>query len=243
MSAAKRLSISPRRKEHDAELLRRLTTLYPDPRSELNFRNHFELVTAVILSAQCTDRKVNEVTPELFRRYPDFTPLSEAELSSVEAIIRPVNYYRTKARNLIAMAREVCARFGGDIPRNYADLTSLPGVGNKTANVVLAELGEVPAFPVDTHVKRVSNRLGLSRGSTPEKVEADLTARFLPAAWRNLHHQLIFHGRRVCKAGRPLCAECALASLCPTSNGRAAGSGKKRQAKSLRKTRSPQRSK
>jgi endonuclease-3 len=199
-------------------LLQRLAELYPDPRSELNFDGEFQLVVAVILSAQCTDKKVNEVTPILFERYPDFSSLGKARLSSIEKIIRPVNYYVTKSKNLIAMARIVEQEFGGKLPRTHGELVTLAGVGNKTANVVLSELRVVPAFPVDTHIKRLANRLGLSAESIPDKVERDLKNQFPPETWRNLHHQLIFHGRRVCGAQRPRCGECSLNAICPSQN-------------------------
>lgn len=201
--------------KHRARLLEKLAILYPDPHSELNFSGEYQLVVAVILSAQCTDKKVNEVTPPLFERYPDFSSLARARIDTVEKIIRPVNYYVTKSKNLIAMARMVEKEFTGLLPREHEALMSLPGVGNKTANVVLSELRVVPAFPVDTHIKRLANRLGLSNETVPDKVEIDLKRQFPPETWRNLHHQLIFHGRRVCGAQRPKCNECALAELCP----------------------------
>jgi endonuclease-3 len=193
-----------------------LAQLYPEPRSELVFVGEYQLVTAVILSAQCTDRKVNEVTAVLFKAYPDFAALARARRTAVERIIRPVNYYATKAKNIIAMGTMVVERFGGALPRTHGELIMLPGVGNKTANVVLGELGITPAFPVDTHVKRLANRLGLSNARVPDKVEADLKRLFPPDSWRNLHHRLIFHGRRVCAAQRPRCGECALGELCPS---------------------------
>lgn len=189
--------------------------LYPETGSELNFKDPYELIVAVSLSAQCTDKKVNEVTPILFSQFKDFLSLSKAPLASIEKIIRPINYYRTKARNIKAMAAGVLEKFGGTIPHEHSLLTTLPGVGRKTANVVLSELKITPAIPVDTHVFRVSKRLGLAGGNTPEKVEEELQARFKPQEWYNLHHWLIYHGRRVCKAQRPLCGECKLASLCP----------------------------
>lgn len=194
-----------------------LAQLYPEPRSELNFESEYQLVTAVILSAQCTDKKVNEVTPRLFTAYPDFAALGRARRTAVERIIRPVNYYATKAKNLIAMGALVTTRFGGQLPRTHTELIELPGVGNKTANVVLGELGITPAFPVDTHVKRLANRLGLSAEQSPDKVEADLKRQFPADSWRNLHHRLIFHGRRVCAAQRPRCSECTLAPICPSN--------------------------
>lgn len=201
-----------------AELLQILAELYPEPRSELDFTNDFELLIAVMLSAQCTDVKVNQVTPILFKSYPDCRKLARAKLSDVEAIIRPINYFKTKAKNIIATSELLDSRHHGKVPRTHAELTELPGVGRKTANVVLGETGAVPALPVDTHVFRVARRLGLSRGTTPHAVEEDLMRQFPSAEWRGLHHRLIFHGRRVCKARSPMCGECALRSLCPSKD-------------------------
>lgn len=198
-----------------AALLETLARLYPNPRSELNFCNDYQLIVCVVLSAQCTDKKVNAVTPELFRVYPSFDGLSRARLEDVENIIRPVNYYKTKARNLLALASKIVSEHASRLPKTMEHLISLPGVGRKTANVVLCEQGITPALPVDTHVWRVSKRLGLTAGSTPERAEEDLTAQFKPGDWRFLHHALVLHGRRVCKAQRPLCEACSLGSICP----------------------------
>ena len=168
-----------------------------------------------MLSAQCTDKKVNQVTPNLFKAYPSFKALSQAKLSEVEKIIRPINYYKTKSKNLIACAERVVTQFNAKVPDSHTDLTSLPGVGNKTANVILSEKGVIPAFPVDTHIFRLAHRLGLSDGKTPDLVEEDLRKAFPSAEWRNLHHRIIFHGRRVCGAKNPRCAVCELCSICP----------------------------
>lgn len=192
-----------------------LKKLYPDAHSELNFRNEFELIVAVVLSAQCTDKKVNEVTPELFRRYPDPGKLALASVEAVQAIIRQVNYYRTKGKHLVELAGLLVTQHQGEVPKTHKELLALPGVGNKTANVVLTEGGLTPAFPVDTHVQRVSCRLELAEGKNPIEVERSLTLRFPASLWRDLHHQLIFHGRRVCIAQRPQCGLCELRSLCP----------------------------
>ena len=198
-------------------LVEALAKLYPDPHSELDFKNEYQLLIAVMLSAQCTDKKVNEVTPELFQSYPTFKALSQAKLVDVERIIRPINYYKTKSKNLIATGKEAVERFKSKVPDSHEELTSLPGVGNKTANVILSEKGVTPAFPVDTHIFRLAHRLGLSKGKTPDHVEVDLKKAFPSSEWRNLHHRLIFHGRRVCSARSPQCAGCALASICPSS--------------------------
>lgn len=192
-----------------------MAAAYPDPRSELDFKDDYQLVVAVILSAQCTDKKVNQVTPQLFGRFADFAALAKAPITELEQIIRPINYYRTKARNLIAMAQRVVDDFNGKLPGEHPELTSLPGIGRKTANVVVCEKGCAPALPVDTHVFRVSKRLGLADGTTVEKVEDQLKLQFAPQEWRNLHHWLIFHGRRVCKAQRPQCGQCVVNDICP----------------------------
>ena len=197
------------------KMLKAFERLYPDPHSELNFFNEYQMIVCVMLSAQCTDRKVNQTTPPLFKRYPSFESLSRAGLKAVEALIRPINYYKTKSRNIIAMADKIVREYGGSLPRTIEALTSLPGVGRKTANVILCEQGEIPALPVDTHVFRLSRRLGLSTGAGPDEVEDDLKSQFKPEIWYKLHHWLVLHGRRVCKAQRPLCADCALLEFCP----------------------------
>lgn len=204
-------------KSQDGALLKQFAALYPDPKSELNFKNEYELIVSVILSAQCTDKKVNEVTPTLFARYPTFEKLAKAKLSDIEKIIRPINYYRGKSKSLLGMAQKVVTEFAGSVPANHKELMSLPGVGNKTANVVQSELGTAHTFPVDTHVFRVSKRLGIATGKDVAEVEASLRKRFDSKLWRNLHHWLIFHGRRVCKAQRPLCEDCPLAKICPSA--------------------------
>jgi endonuclease-3 len=200
-----------------AKLLAALSDLYPEPRSELNFSNDFELIISVMLSAQCTDVKVNEVTLELFKKYPNASRLGSAKLADVESIIRPINYFKTKAKNIIATSEILSEQYQGKVPRTHEELTALPGVGRKTANVVLGETGAVPALPVDTHVFRVARRLGLSQGKDPHAVELDLTKQFPASEWRPLHHRLIFHGRRVCKARNPACDQCTLNDLCPSA--------------------------
>lgn len=204
----------PKEKRH---LLEQLAELYPDPKSELHFSNEYQLLIAVMLSAQCTDKKVNEVTPILFTKYNNFKELAKAREDDVATIIRPINYFKTKSRNSIATAKLITEQFKGCVPSTPEELTSLPGVGSKTANVIMCELGHRPAFPVDTHVFRLAHRLGLSEGKNPDAVEVDLCKAFKPEEWRNLHHRFIFHGRRVCKAQRPECAGCALRSICPSA--------------------------
>ena len=193
-----------------------LAAAYPDATCELAFHNPFELLVATILSAQCTDVRVNMVTPALFARFPDAATLAAADQAELEEVIRGTGFYRNKAKALIGMARAVAERHGGEIPPRMDDLTRLPGVGRKTANVVLGTaLGLATGVVVDTHVARLAGRLGLSSGGDPEKIERDLMDLFPPASWVPLGHRLILHGRRVCHARKPDCAGCPLAPLCP----------------------------
>lgn len=207
---------------------------YPNPRSELNFSNTYQLAIAVLLSAQCTDKKVNQVTPLLFKRFSSFGALAGAELDQIEEIIRPINYYRTKSKHLIELGRLVSENFAGEFPLNRADALSLPGIGNKTANVVLGELGVEHTFPVDTHVFRVSQRLGWTKGKTPEAIEAQIKKIFAPELWRNLHHWLILHGRRICKAQNPACSECTLLKVCAQKGIKNKETGKPAKIKTLK---------
>ncbi len=198
----------------------RLRATYPDARCALDHLDPFQLVVATILSAQCTDARVNLTTPALFARFPDAASLAAARPDELEALIKSTGFFHNKARNLIGLGRALMARHGGLVPGELATLTALPGVGQKTANVVLANAFGVPALAVDTHIFRVARRLGLSQATTPEKVEADLCCLFPREDWIELHHQLIFHGRRVCDARRPDCAACPLLELCPTGLGK-----------------------
>ena len=201
------------------QILETLRAAYPDARCALEHRDPFQLVVATVLSAQCTDQRVNLTTPALFRRYPDAASLAGAALPELEALIRSTGFFRAKAKNLVGMALALVERHGGQVPRDKEALARLPGVGAKTANVVLSNAFGVPALAVDTHLYRVARRLGLSTGNTPDKVEADLCRLFPREHWIDLHHQLIFHGRRVCDARRPLCGQCPLGDLCPTGRG------------------------
>ena len=202
------------------ELLARLEQAYPDARCALDHRDPFQLVVATVLSAQCTDARVNLTTPALFQRFPDPASLAAGDLAEVEALIRSTGFFRNKARNLLGLANALVERHGGQVPAVREQLALLPGVGAKTANVVLANAFGIPALAVDTHIYRVARRLGLSRGNTPDRVEADLCSLFPAGRWIDLHHQLIFHGRRVCSAQRPDCGPCPLRELCPTGLGR-----------------------
>ncbi len=214
---------SPARRTRDAAvrapmILARLRAAYPDARCALDHRNAFELLCATILSAQCTDARVNLVTPVLFRHYPTPAALARARTPDVEEIIRSTGFFRNKAKSLIGMAQSVVADHGGEIPRTMEELRSLPGVGRKTANVVLGNaFGLNEGVTVDTHVGRLSRLLGLTRHTDPVKIEHDLMQLFPRDSWALLSHLLIFHGRQVCIARRPRCSQCVLASLCPSA--------------------------
>ncbi len=203
------------------ELQGRLRAAYPDARCALDHGDPFQLVVATILSAQCTDARVNLTTPALFKRYPDAAALSKAKLPELEGLIRSTGFYRNKAKNLLGLGQALMARHNGEVPNDAAALAALPGVGQKTANVVLANAFGVPALAVDTHIFRVARRLGLSAAKTPEKVEEDLCRLFPREDWIELHHQLIFHGRRTCDARKPDCGACPLLDLCEVGRGKA----------------------
>lgn len=200
------------------EILTRLRAAYPDARCALDHRGAFELLCATILSAQCTDVRVNLVTPVLFGRYPTPEALARAKQPDVEEIIRSTGFFRNKARSLIGMAQALVADHGGEVPRTMEQLRSLPGVGRKTANVILGNAyGINEGITVDTHVTRLSRLLGLTRHADPVKIEQDLMELFPQDQWALLSHLLIFHGRQICVARRPRCQDCVLSDLCPSS--------------------------
>lgn len=186
----------------------------PSAASELHFSNPFQLLVAVILSAQCTDKRVNLVTPALFERFPSAPALAAAGFADVYQLVRSVSYPNAKARHLIAMASMLVSQFGGEVPSDIDELMRLPGVGRKTANVIASIVYDQPVIAVDTHVFRVSHRLGLSRGATPYAVELDLERHIEPGLRPVAHHWLILHGRYVCTARSPKCAECPLTEWC-----------------------------
>jgi endonuclease III len=205
-------------KQHAAAVHAELMRLYPDAYCELNYRNAYELTVATILSAQCTDKRVNMVTPAVFAVWPDATALAAAPPEAVEEVIRSTGFFRAKARSLIGMARAVVAEHGGEIPAEMEALVQLPGVGRKTANVVLGNaFGINQGVVVDTHVGRLAIRLGLTRQTDPVKVEQALMPLFPQASWTLLSHQLIWHGRQVCDARSPRCGSCTIRSLCPSA--------------------------
>jgi len=201
------------------QLVAALAKAYPDAKCALEHQDPFQLVVATILSAQCTDVRVNQVTPALFHRFPDAQSLARAEQGELETLIHSTGFFRNKAKNLIGMAQALMIRHGGEVPGAAEALSALPGVGQKTANVVLANAFGIPALAVDTHIFRVARRLGLSQAPTPEKVEADLCRLFPRDSWIDLHHLLIFHGRRTCDARKPDCQNCGVLALCPSGTG------------------------
>lgn len=201
-------------------IAQRLARAYPGEARELCalvHRNPFELLVATVLSAQCTDERVNAVTPELFARWPTPAELAGADPLELEAVIRPTGFFHTKAANLLGLARRLTEEHGGEVPRSLEDLVRLPGVGRKTANVVRSVAFGLPGFPVDTHVGRLARRLGLSTASDPVAVEADLCALVPSRSWGVMSLRLILHGRQVCQARRPRCEACILADLCPSA--------------------------
>jgi endonuclease-3 len=205
----------------------RLVAEYPDAHCELDHRNAFELLCATILSAQCTDARVNQVTPALFARYPDAAALAVAEPADVEALVRSTGFFRAKARALVGMAQALVAEHGGEVPASLEALVPLPGVGRKTANVILGNAFGINAgIVVDTHVQRLARRLGLTREPDPVRIERALMPLFPQAGWALLSHLLIWHGRRVCLARTPACDRCLLADVCPSAGVVAARSGR-----------------
>ena len=194
-----------------------LADLYPDARCALTHENAYQLLVATILSAQCTDERVNMVTPAVFAKYPTPAALARADTEELEELVRSTGFFRSKAKNLIGMAQGVEARFGGEIPTELDDFVTLPGVGRKTGNVVRSVWYGLPGLPVDTHVTRLSHRLRLTAEDDPVKIEADLGAMVPPEQWGMLSLRLIEHGRQVCDARKPRCDACGLAGICPSA--------------------------
>ncbi len=199
-----------------AAIADRLAQAYPDVECPLTHSNSFELLVAVILSAQCTDVAVNKVTPELFRRYPTPAALSRAPIARIESLIRTLGLFRAKAKSLKRCAQQLVEECHGQVPSTMDELTRLAGVGRKTANVMLGHAFDQPGIAVDTHCKRLSRRLGLTRQQDPVKIETDLAKILLPAQWTEFSHRLILHGREICHARTPTCAKCDLNALCPS---------------------------
>ena len=195
-------------------VLAELAKAHPDAKPELDFSNPFELLIATMLSAQCTDKQVNRVTPALFRDHPNAASVAAMTEDELIGYIRPCGFFNTKAKHILSACRDIVDRFGGEVPSGREELQSLAGVGRKTANVVLSNAFGTPAIAVDTHVFRVSNRIGLASASTVEKTEQQLMENIPEDKWSIAHHWLIFHGRRVCSSQRPKCANCTLKGLC-----------------------------
>jgi endonuclease III len=195
---------------------RRLAETYPDAHCELDFTTPLELLVATVLSAQCTDKRVNLVTPNLFRRFPTAADYAAADRGELESIVASTGFFRAKANSIIGIGQALCDRFGGEVPPRLADLVTLPGVGRKTANVVLGNAFDVPGITVDTHVGRLARRLGWTTEDDPVRVETELGELFPRAEWTPLSHRLIWHGRRCCHAKVPACGACPLAGLCPS---------------------------
>jgi len=204
--------------ERIKEIVERLKRAYPDAKIALNFRNPFELLVATILSAQTTDKKVNEVTPILFSRYPTPEDLAKADTAEVESIIKPLGFYRQKAKYIIGAAKTIVEKFNGRVPDTMEELTTLPGVARKTANIVLSNaFGKIEGIAVDTHVRRIAKKLGLTENTDPEKIEQDLMQKIPKDEWFKFTYTVIEHGRNICKASRPKCDNCFLNDICPSS--------------------------
>jgi len=193
-----------------------LAETYPDAHCELDYSSPLELLVATILSAQCTDKRVNTVTPVLFAKYRTAADYAAADQAELEEIIRPTGFYRAKASNIIAMAQALCERHHGEVPDRLEDLVRLPGVGRKTANVVLGNAFGIPGITVDTHFQRLARRFGWTKETDPVKIEHEVGELFPKSSWTMLSHRLIWHGRRICHARRPACGACPIATLCPS---------------------------
>lgn len=205
------------RKRRARKINRELAEFFPGARCELDFTNAYELLIATVLSAQTTDVRVNQITPKLFSRYPDARALAEADRAELEEIIRPTGFYRAKTDSLLKLGAALVADHDGEVPQTLEELTALAGVGRKTANVVLGNVFDVPGITVDTHVARVSQRLGWTEAKNALRIEKDLAELFDPKDWVMLCHRLIFLGRRVCHARKPDCAGCPISRLCPSA--------------------------
>lgn len=197
-------------------IYRILTRSYPEVRCELNFINPLQLLVATVLSAQCTDKRVNQVTPALFRKFPSSASLARADIGEIEGLIHSTGFFRVKAKNIQGLAKKIESDFGGKVPKTLAELTALPGVGRKTANVVLGHAFDTPGITVDTHFGRLSRRFGWTDETDPVKVEHAVGALIPQKEWTNLSQRMIWHGRRICHSRKPACGACPLAQLCPS---------------------------
>jgi endonuclease-3 len=206
----------PEKKVRAKAIYRQLTKNYPNVRCELDYNSAFQLLVATVLSAQCTDKRVNQTTPALFKKYPNPKKMAKADLKDIQRLVKSTGFFRAKAKNIKGLSNKIMEEFDGDVPSNLDDLITLPGVGRKTANVVLGHAFGIPGITVDTHFGRLSRRFGWSKQNDPVKVEFEVGELIPEKEWTNLSQRMIWHGRRVCHARKPACGACPLAKLCPS---------------------------
>jgi endonuclease III len=206
----------PEKKVKAKAIYRQLTKSYPNVRCELDYNSAFQLLVATVLSAQCTDKRVNQTTPALFKKYPNPKKMAKADLIDIQRLVKSTGFFRAKAKNIKGLSNKIMEDFDGDVPSNLEDLITLPGVGRKTANVVLGHTFGIPGITVDTHFGRLSRRFGWSKQNDPVKVEFEVGELIPEKEWTNLSQRMIWHGRRVCHARKPACGACPLAKLCPS---------------------------
>jgi endonuclease-3 len=206
----------PKKKVRAKAIYRQLTKNYPNVRCELDYNSTFQLLVATVLSAQCTDKRVNQTTPALFKKYPNPKKIAKADLKDIQRLVKSTGFFRAKAKNIKGLSNKIMEEFDGAVPSNLKDLISLPGVGRKTANVVLGHAFGIPGITVDTHFGRLSRRFGWSKQSDPVKVEFEVGELIPETEWTNLSQRMIWHGRRVCHSRKPACGACPLAKLCPS---------------------------
>jgi endonuclease-3 len=206
----------PEKKVRAKAIYRQLTKSYPNVRCELDYNSAFQLLVATVLSAQCTDKRVNQTTPALFKKYPNPKKMAKADLKDIQRLVKSTGFFRAKAKNIKGLCNKIMEDFDGDVPSNLDDLITLPGVGRKTANVVLGHAFGIPGITVDTHFGRLSRRFGWSKQNNPVKVEFEVGDLIAEKEWTNLSQRMIWHGRRVCHSRKPACGACPLAKLCPS---------------------------
>ena len=206
----------PAKKVRAKVIYRQLTKNYPNVRCELDYKNAFQLLVATVLSAQCTDKRVNQTTPILFKKYPNPQKMAKADLRDIQRLVMSTGFFRAKAKNIKGLSNKIIEEFDGKVPSNLEDLITLPGVGRKTANVVLGHAFGIPGITVDTHFGRLSRRFGWSKQNNPVRVEFEVGELIPEKEWTNLSQRMIWHGRRVCHSRKPACGACALAKLCPS---------------------------
>ena len=206
----------PEKKVRAQVIYRQLSKNYPNVRCELDYKNAFQLLIATVLSAQCTDKRVNQTTPALFKKYPNPQKMAKADLKDIQNLVKSTGFFRAKAKNIKGLSNKILKDFDGKVPSNLEDLITLPGVGRKTANVVLGHAFGIPGITVDTHFGRLSRRFGWSKQNDPVKVEFEVAELIARKEWTNLSQRMIWHGRRVCHSRKPACGACSLAKLCPS---------------------------